>query len=925
MVAPNLSMREIRNRAGAFAARWSGDHYERGESQSFWNEFLAIFGIDRKRVAYFEKRADRFSTGRGGFIDLFWPGMLLVEQKSLGKDLEVADAQAFDYLDRLSPRDFPIAVVVSDFARIRLTRFGENGPETTLFETRDLAKEIDRFTFLAGYVQRDFSAAHEEAVNARAVELLSVLYRAVVADHFTDHEASVFITRVLFLLFGDDTGLWARGLFHDLVDRTPEDGESLAGVLESLFRALDRPEDQRSSRLSASIAPFPYVNGGLFNEHIEVPPFDSAMREALLDCCRFDWGSISPDVFGSMFQAVKSKEDRRAHGEHYTTPENIAKTIDPLFMDGLRSQLSAAGASVTRLRALQKSLGLYRFLDPACGCGNFLVVAYREMRAFELEIMRRIRQLTNTEVLGGYHVADELQVRPDQFYGIEIEEWPAAIARTALFLVDHQANMELAQEFGEAPDRLPIRDAATIVIGNAIRLDWSSVVAPTDTTFVFGNPPFVGMAWMSESQQEDNRLAFAGLEEARGERTGRLDYVACWYAKALRYACGRRVRFAFVSTNSLSQGDQARALDPIFRRAGMTIDFGHRTFKWSSGATNAAAVYCVIIGFSRTGTTAIKRLFDYPDIAGQPLETKAVNINFYLVDSDLPGPAKRSKPLLAGLPDMSKGSQPTDGGHLIVAPNNYDEVAADSIATKYLRPFRQSKEMLYALDRWCLWLDDAAPSDLVASPVLRSRLNGVREARAASPTASVRSAASSPARFTQDRQPHTAYLALPEVSGESRDYIPMRYFEPDVIAGNKLILVPECPLWLFTYLQSAAFTAWVKAFAGRLKADPSISPDLTYCVFPFLEPGSKRARFEQAGKRILEARAEFPAENLATLYNPLAMPQTLRSAHLAADRLVDGMYGLTRPTESARVAALLKAHHWLIGTIEQPLELRPVP
>lgn len=518
VATPNLSMREIRARAAAFAARWAGESYEKGESQSFWNEFLVIFGIDRKRVAYFEKRADRFSTGAAGFIDLFWPGTLLVEQKSAGKDLDVADAQAFDYLDSLPAKDFPEAVVVSDFARIRLTRFGESGTESVLVETRHLATEIDRFTFLAGYVQRDFTAAQEEAVNARAVELMTTLYKAIVADRVSDHEASVFITRVLFLLFGDDTGLWARGLFHDLVDRTPEDGEALAGTLESLFRNLDRPVEERSSRLSEAIAPFPYVNGGLFAEHLEVPAFDAEMRTALLDCCRFDWGSISPDVFGSMFQAVKTREDRRAHGEHYTTPENIAKTINPLFLDDLRAQLSAS-SSLPKLRALQKSLGAYRYLDPACGCGNFLVVAYRDMRAFELEILRRIRDLTNTEVIGGYHVANELQVRPDQFFGIEIEEWPAAIARTALFLVDHQANMTLSQEFGEAPDRLPIRDAATIVIGNAVELDWADLVPPSDTTLVFGNPPFVGMAWLTAAQQDDNRAAFRST--ARG--TGRAD------------------------------------------------------------------------------------------------------------------------------------------------------------------------------------------------------------------------------------------------------------------------------------------------------------------------------------------------------------------------------------------------------------------
>lgn len=909
-------MKEIRTRSSAFAARWADDVYEKGESQSFWNEFLAIFGIDRKRVAYFEKRAERFSTGNQGFIDLFWPGMLLVEQKSAGKDLAAADAQAFDYLDGLPAKDFPRAVVVSDFGHIKLTRFDEDGGANTyLIDTKNLEKEIDRFTFLAGYVQRDFTAAQEESVNAKAVKLMSNLYQEFTRDHYSEHETAIFMTRVLFLLFGDDTGLWPRGLFHDLVDQSPVDGEAVAGTLDALFRALDRPETERSSRLSESISPFPYVNGGIFNEHIEVPQFDSAMRAALLECCRFDWGAISPDVFGSMFQSVKAKVDRRAHGEHYTTPENISKTIDPLFMDSFRQQLAACGTNLNKLRGFHKSLSDYRYLDPACGCGNFLVVAYREMRGLELEVLRKIRDVTGNEMLGSFEVANTLNVRPEQFFGIEIEEWPAAIAQTAMFLVDHQANMTLSQEFGEAPDRLPIRNAATIVVGNAIRLDWAEIVPPTDKTLVFGNPPFVGMAWLSASQQEDSRLAFAQLPEAKGERSGRLDYVACWYAKAISYARGHKTKFAFVSTNSITQGDQARALDPIFRKANMAIDFGHRTFKWTSGAANAAAVFCTILGFSAAGTVKQKRLFDYPDVTGQPLESAPGNLNFYLIDSPLPGPSKRTLPVIPGLPLMSKGSQPTDGNHLTVTAEDYADAAADTYAAKYLRPYRQSKEMIQGGERWCLWLVDAAPSDINNSVFLKTRLTAVAAARLESPTLSVNAKASTPSLFTQIRQPKRKYLAVPEVSSENRDYIPMRYYEPDVIAGNKLIVIEDCPLWVFGYLQSAAFTAWVKTFAGRLKSDPSISPDLTYCVFPFIEPtGKKLVDFDAAVGGVLDARASFPDEPLAALYSQVGMPLALRRAHERLDKLVDGMYGIRNPTSSERVAVLLKKHHELVNS-----------
>lgn len=920
-------MKEIRTRSSAFAARWADDVYEKGESQSFWNEFLAIFGIDRKRVAYFEKRAERFSTGNQGFIDLLWPGMLLVEQKSAGKDLSMADAQAFDYLDGLPAKDFPRAIVVSDFARIKLTRFDEDGgAKTYLIDTRNLEQEIDRFTFLAGYIQRDFTAAQEEAVNATAVKLMSNLYQEFTRDHYSEHETAIFMTRVLFLLFGDDTGLWPRGLFHDLVDQSPVDGEAVAGTLDALFRALDRPETERSSRLSESISPFPYVNGGIFNEHIEVPQFDSAMRGALLECCRFDWGSISPDVFGSMFQSVKAKVDRRAHGEHYTTPENISKTIDPLFMDGFRRDLVACGTNLNKLRAFHKSLDSYTYLDPACGCGNFLVVAYREMRALELEILRKIRAITGNEMLGSFEVANTLNVRPEQFFGIEIEEWPAAIAQTAMFLVDHQANMTLSQEFGEAPDRLPIRDAASIIVGNAIRLDWQTLVPATDTTFVFGNPPFVGMAMLSKEQQEDNRLTFAQLPEAKGERTGRLDYVACWYAKAILYARGHKTKFAFVSTNSITQGDQARALDPIFRRSNMAIDFGHRTFKWTSGAANAAAVFCTILGFSADGTVKQKRLFEYPDVSGQPLESAPANINFYLIDSDQPAPFKRTKPLIATLPPMVKGSQATDGGHLLVETNEYAHVMADSIAAKYVRPFLQAQNMLRNEDRWCLWLTDALPSDIKNSKVLTERLAAVAEKRAVSPTASVQAYAKSPGLFTQIRETQGTWLAVPRHSSENRDYIPMAYFPPTTVAGDALSFVDGGPKWLFAYLQSSAFTDWVRTFSGAIKSDFRISPDMTYCVFPFIEPtGKKLTEFEMAVDAVLTARAAFPGESLSALYNPVGMPLDLRKAHDRMDKLVDGMYGLSKPTASVRVARLLKKHHELVEsapTLSMPPEPR---
>ncbi|MBG6059773.1 hypothetical protein RCH16_003179 [Cryobacterium sp. MP_M5] len=907
-------MKEIRARAALFAAEWAGSTYEIGDTQSFWNDFLAIFGIDRRRVAFFEKRAARLSTGNRGRIDMFWPGMLLVEQKSAGLDLDKAEDQAFDYLAGLSAEEFPNAVVVSDFAHIRLTRFDKGGrAETQLIETKNLEKEIDRFAFLAGYVKRDYTRAEEEIVNGKAVKLMGQLYTEISGDHFSDHETSVFMTRTLFLLFGDDTGLWPRGLFQDLLEHSREDGDSLGGTLDTLFTTLNRPEKMRSPRLSEDIQPFPYVNGGLFSEHIEIPPFDASMRQALIACSQFDWGAISPAVFGSMFQVVKSRLERRALGEHYTSETNILKTINPLFMDGLRAQFVRAHGNVDKLRTLQKQLGTMTFLDPACGCGNFLVVAYRDMRALELDILLAIRDVTNNEVLADYEAADDLQVSQSQFFGIEIEEWPAKIAETAMFLVDHQANLRLSQEFGRAPDRLPISEAATIRIDNALRIDWAELVPATDNTIVLGNPPFVGMARMDGQQQEDNRIAFMDLPEARGQRSGRLDYVGAWYGKALAYTRGTSARTAFVSTNSIAQGDQARAMDPMLRAAGYAVDFGHRTFRWTSEAANAAVVYCTIIGFSRIGTVKQKRLFDYPDINGQPIEVHPKALDFYLIDSDQPAPAKRRRPLVAGLPAMIKGSQPTDGGGLIVEPEDYDAVMADPIAAKYIRPFLQAQNMLHGDARWCLWLTDVTPSDIASSPELQRRLALVTAARAQSPTPSVVTAAGTPALFTQIRQPTTSWLAVPFHSSENRDYIPMAYYDATSIAGNGVGHIEGAPLWIFAFLQSKAFTMWVRTFSGALKGDFRISPDLTYSVFPLVKPsGTALTKMEAAARAVLDARALFPAESLATLYGKLSMPVVLRRAHDHLDTLVDGVYGMTKPTDARRAQILLAKHHELV-------------
>ena len=766
---------------------------------------------------------------------------------------------------------------------------------------------------IAGYQRRSF--AEEDEVNIHAAELMGRLYDLLDDSGYGGHDLDLLLVRLVFIMFADDTQVWEKNRFTDyLLDRTAEDGLDLGPHLSLLFQILDTPKSKRQTSLDVDLARFPHINGDLFAETIRMPSFDRAMRDRLVEAAKFDWSGISPAVFGSMFQSVMDKEQRRNLGAHYTREQNILKVIEPLFLDGLRARLDAA-SSIQALRRLQEDLGHLTFFDPACGCGNFLIVAYRELRRFELDLLRKLRELEGGETQLTTDLQEHRSIEVDQFYGIDCEEFPVRIAQVAMYLVDHLANVALDAEFGLWFPSFPIASSAHIELGNALRMDWRKLLPTEECSYLFGNPPFHGMAWMSAEQQEDNHLVFAGAE-TRGLRTGRLDYVACWYAKALDYLAGSDARAAFVSTNSLTQGEQARTMEPLLARSGFEIDFAHQTFPWTSEARGKAHVHVVIIGFSRTGRAKTRVLYEYPDGKGEPIARLTDHINFYLQGHAI-APTKRYAPMLPDLPIATQGNKPWDGGHLIVGPAQYEEVAADPIAANYLRPFRQATEMLHDRLRWCLWLKDAPPSDLRASRVLRERLVRVAEVRLSSKTASVREQARTPALFVQVRQPTTRYLALPEVSSKNREYIPGRYYDPEVIAGNKLIVWPNAPLWLFGYLQSAAFMAWARAFAGRMKSDFSISPSTVYFTFPFIRPtGTALVRVEQAAQAVLDARDAHASESLADLYDPLAMPRDLRQSHDRLDAAIDALYRLRKPTSAERFTRLGAEYAALAAPLE---------
>lgn len=809
----------------------------------------------------------------------------------------------------------------------------------TLAITEDLS-----VTQVIERVRQAFDVETEKETK-RASKLMASMYDSLAEADCPEHEISVTLARLLFLMFGDDTDMWAKDLFQDfLIEHTRPDGIDLAERLNELFAYLDTKPADRDAAVP-HLAGFKYINGGLFSERIILPAVGKGLRTTILDACSSNWADISPAIFGSMFQSVRDAKTRREYGEHYTSERDILKTLNPLFLDELRDEFTRAVGhreEYSRLTKLRERLGRIRFLDPACGCGNFIIIAYREMRLLELAVMERIRVKESEQLISlavnqlEFGLEGELDragmsrttlldpvVRLDNFFGIEIDEWPAKIAETAMFLIDRQCDLQMLERLGFAPDRLPIRRQVSIISatpanpsgGNALKLNWKDIIPPGPDSIIAGNPPFIGMAWMDKAQQRDNRQIFAMLPEARGERTGRLDYVACWYAKAIDYLRGSEARVAFVSTNSITQGDQARALDPILRRANVQIDFAHRTFKWQSEATGGAAVHCVIIGMSATGRPQ-RILFDYPQLSGDPVARNVAAINMYLLDSDLPAPMKRRAPFNADLPKMTKGSQATDGGHLIVeSAQDLAVLKADLTAEKYLRPFMQGRDMLNDTAKWCLWFEGAQLTELREVPVLAARLDGVAEARLQSPTVSVQKQAAIPHLFTQRRQPKNRYLALPEVSSEDREYVPMTYLDAAVIAGNKLIHVDGCPEWLFGVLQSRIFMVWLRTFAGRLKSDLSISPDLAYCAFPF--PTLSRGHQEVIGslaERILETRLEL-RKPLSALYKRGQTPSHLVTLHDKLDAAVADAFALHLDDELEVASELLRRHHALHGEL----------
>ena len=900
-----LSWNEVRVRAAAFAKEWRDAAYEKGETQSFYNDFFEVFDVRRRSVARYEEHVGKLNN-RSGFIDLFWPGVLIVEQKSAGRDLGKAYGQAGKYFDALPERDRPRYILVSDFQTFELHDLDER--ETVVFSLADLPGHVEEFGFILGVQRRTFR--DQDPVNIEAAELVGRLHDALDAAGYRGHDLERFLVRIVFCLFADDTGIFEpRDIFFDLLEsRTAEDGSDTGSRLSYLFQVLDTREGLRYATTDEDFARFPYVNGRLFEEPLRIPAFNGEMRAALLDACRFDWSNISPAIFGALFQSVMDPVERRKQGAHYTTEKNILKVIGPLFLDDLRADFERLkGRKDSRrradLRRFQEKLGRMTFFDPACGCGNFLIIAYRELRELEIEVLKELHRKGDRQLDA---LASELSlVNVDQFYGIEIGEFPVRIAETAMWMMDHIMNNRLSLEFGQTYTRIPLETSPHIVHGDALEMDWGDLLAPEKCSFVFGNPPFGGSKFQSKAQRAQVR----GIA-ALGGTGGTLDYVTAWFIKAGEYANGSRTRIGFVATNSITQGEQVAQLWPVlFDRCGLEIAFAHRTFAWGSDARGKAHVHVVILGLDgRDAVSRRKRLFSYPDINGDPEETRHAVLSPYLFDAGgLADPhltVREESAPVNGLPKLKIGSKPIDGGHYIfrTEEKRAEFVAGEPAVKPYIRPYIGAREYLQGGGRWILALHDAPPSVLAGMPAVRDRIAAVRSYREASRSAPTRKLAQTPTLYHVNVIPTAPFLVVPEVSSERREYVPIGWLEPPVIPSNKLRILADATLSQFAVLTSAMHMAWLRHIGGRLKSDYSYGIGMVYNTFPTPTRSANNDKLEALAQAVLDARAAFLDATLADLYDPDLMPPSLRLAHRALDRAVDRLYrsrGFTSERERA--------------------------
>ncbi len=916
-----LSWNEIKDRALKFSKEWQGTHNEEADAKPFLVEFFNVFGITSKRVSTFEHRVKKLDD-KDGYIDLLWKGTILIEMKSKGKNLDRAFNQAIEYTYGLKEHELPKYILVCDFDTFRLHDLDEN--KIITFQLDDLVNNVQHFGYLLGYQKKVYK--EQDPANIKAAELMGKLHDRLEEIGYVGHPLEVYLVRILFLLFAEDTTIFNKQQFQDYLEqRTNVDGSDLAAKLQELFQVLNTPKDMRFKNLDEQLADFPYVNGKLFEEILPTASFDSQMRQALLNCCYIDWSKISPAIFGSMFQSVMNPKERRNLGAHYTSETNILKLIKPLFLDDLWNEFEAVKDSKNKLPEFHKKLGTLKFLDPACGCGNFLVITYRELRLLEFEVLKALNKSGQTFL----DVSQLLEIDVDQFGGIEYEEFPARIAEVAMWLIDHQMNMLVSSEFGQYFARLPLKKSARIVHGDALEYNWDNLLnspyfdvvarntnvyiveepqmfydtvtiktnnlevqkfeqpnTPRNTfDYIIGNPPFIGSNVMIQNQR--NQIVREFENSAGG---GTLDYVAGWYIKAAKYIQGTKTKVALVSTNSIVQGEQTSILwGKMLNKYNIKIHFAHRTFKWSNEAKGNAAVYCVIVGFANFDTTN-KRIFEYEDIKGEAHEIKVKNINPYLIEGKDILVDKKSNPICK-VPQIFKGNQPTDGGYLIMSEDEKnDYLIKEPKGVKFIKRLVSGREYLNGINRYCFWIVDSF-NDIRELPILQERIKKCKEVRMNSSFADTRKLAERPFQFRDLKNPDT-FIVIPATTSENRKYIPFAFLNKEYIPSNSVYIISNANSFHFGVLMSKMHMAWVKAVCGRLESRFRYSKDIVYNNFPWPEnPSEKQVKtIENAAQKVLDARLQFLNSSLADLYDPLSTPPALVKAHNELDKAVDLAY-----------------------------------
>lgn len=903
MTVPELNVETqglSRLSASKFAEKWKDIKEEEQYDQSFWSDFFRnILGIEDLQSAgiQFQKKVLSSKKGTWTKMDVFWKDTFIVEHKSAGKDLDAAVVQARDYLVSLPPALRPPVIIVCDFARMRIVDVLLNTEHE--FRLEDLPDNLHRIEAVVNHKTKVATQVQVEA-DQKAAQLMADLYVQLEKYGYEGHEASVFMVRILFCLFADDTRMWKTNIFYDLVHDTNPSGVDVGPRLSNLFTILDTAKEHRRGPQDPFMVDFPYVNGGIFSERLEAINFNSDMRKALINACNYDWSSINPTIFGALFQNIKSKDERRANGEHYTTEENIDKTIRPLFIDELHEKLESAWDNDSKLRSLQRELGTYQILDPACGCGNFLITTYKRLRQLELDIIVRLKQLDgSTGLTSLFDVTEDLHVKLEQLHGIEYVEWSAQIAKVAIYLTDHQENVKLETVLGVAPNRFPLSHSANIIQGNSLLINWAEVCPMSEKTIIVGNPPFKGSKFLSDEQREDQDRIWKGMKGS-----GTMDYVTNWFLLGSRFVHEFNARLALVATNSITQGDQPAMLWQSIGQSNVAIAFAHKSFMWENESAGKAGVHCVIIGLRQKSSKLQLKLWEYPDPRGRGILTLPNEISGYLTDGANFLVKSQRTALAEHMPKMISGNKPRDGGFL----SSIDVIEAehirktDELAAKFLRPLIGAEELIRGRNsRFCLWLLDATPQDIRNSNVLRDKVNQVYEERSKA-TSSKGAAANRPSLFEAITQPRGRFIAVPSVTSEKRKYVPMDILEPHEIINNRVFAVLSDDLAVFALLQSRCFTLWVEAVASRLEMRFVIAASTVYNTFPF--PVLREENLEtlrEAGKELLDAHKSFPDSTLADLYDPIAMPQSVRLAHKAIDKATLAALGISSSAQESEV------------------------